>query len=233
MNRRGFAAVLTGVVLALRRRWGAAQEATPASDLPEAPAPGGLGRVALPSDEAGIAALFGRLPGVVTGQGRIGEDAGSPDDGRFLVSYGQLVPGIGPSLALTVQNVATGEFFPVGFTAGAFVALVQDVPDYDAEAFGREGDLVWIRAATTIGTAGDQPGTPDVTAPLYTLAWGNADSPWLFGATSLTREGLDALVAAFVSAAEAGPGTPEAGTPAALPATPVTAAIRPVSIRRG
>jgi hypothetical protein len=47
---------------------------------------------------------------------------------------------------------------------------------------------------------------------MFTLAWGEADSTWLFTAAATSPEKLEALVAAFVIAASGQPGTPVAGT---------------------
>ena len=203
------------LLLASRSISGVAQEATPAATLPAAPAPGGLGRVQLPADRADIAALFARLPEAVAGETRAETDADASAD-RLIVAYGAVDPAFGPPLTLQALDLSSGDFFPVDFTAGAFVATVADVPDYGADAFGREGDLVWVRATTTGGVAGDRRGTPTITRPLFTLGWGNATSPWLFGATAFTPDGLDALIDAFVATAGSSPGTP----PPAVTPTP-------------
>ncbi len=194
----------------------AAQEATPAATLPDAPAPGGLGRVQLPADRAAIAALFARLPETVAGEPRTETDAGASAD-RLIVAYGVVDPAFGPPLTLQALDLSSGDFYPVDFTAGAFVAAVADVPDYGTDAVGREGDLVWVRATTTVSVAGDRPGTPTITRPIFTLRWGNATSPWLFGAAASTPEELDALIGAFVATAGSSPGTPPPSTPVASP----------------
>ncbi len=192
-----------------------APEATPAVALPEAPAPGGLGRVQLPADRADITALFGRLPETIAGEPRAETDRRGPTD-RLVVAYGADDPVLGPQLTLQALDLSSGAFFPADFTAGIFVASVASVPDYRIDAFGRDGDLVWVRASTTVSGEGDRPGTPISSRPLLTLSWGNTTSPWLFSATAPTPDDLDALVDAFVATAKSDPGTavPDA-TPAA------------------
>ncbi len=69
-----------------------------------------------------------------------------------------------------------------------------------------------MQATTTVGVAGDRPGTPTLSRPVYTLAWGEASSPWLFGVAATSPTGLASLVTAFVSLA--------GGLPASPPATP-------------
>ncbi|HEV2109061.1 MAG TPA: hypothetical protein VGR16_12425, partial [Thermomicrobiales bacterium] len=109
---------------------------------------------------------------------------------------------------------------PKDFTAGVFVASVIEIADYGAETFGREGNLVWVRAETTAGMAGDKPGTPELIRPIYTFAWGEVDSPWLFAAASFTPEGLEALVTAFVTTATDPLGTPAPDATPGAGATP-------------
>ncbi len=206
---------------------GAAQEATPTATLPTAPAPSGLSHVPLPADRAEIEALFAALPETVAGETRAELDTGASPD-RIVVAYGVVDPALGPPLSLQALNFAAGDFFPTDFTAGAFVASVAGVPDYGAEAFGRDGDLVWVRATTVAGVEGDKPGTPTITRPIFTLAWGNVTSQWLFTAAAPSPEGLNALVAAFAAAAASVSG---AASPAATPATgtPSTPAASPVA----
>lgn len=204
-----------------------AQEGTPAASLPAGPAPGGLARAPLPAGRAEISGLFARLPEAVAGEARTDPDAGESAD-RLVAAYGAVDPAFGPPLSLQALDLSSGDLFPPDFTAEAFVASVAGVPDYGAEAFGRDGDLVWVRATTTAGVVGDKPGTPTITRPIFTLAWGHATSPWLFTAAAPTPEALDALVDAFVATATSSPAT---ASPAASPATgtPSTPAASPVS----
>ncbi len=193
------------VGLLVDTRSSGAQEASPASStLPAGTAPFGLGHVVLPTDTAGISALFGRLPDLVASEPRIV----MPEQGdRLMVGYGTEDPGFGPPLSLQALNFAAGDFFPRSFTAGDFATTAISSADYGATSFGQDGSLVWVRAESTGGVSGDRPGTPTIRRAIFTVAWGETSSPWLFSALSVTPEGLDALVAAFVAAAEQ-PGTP-------------------------
>ncbi len=192
-----------------------AQEASPGpSTLPTATAPLGLARVVLPSDALGISALFKRLPNVVASQTR----AVAPErDDRLIVAYGLEDPGFGPPLSMQAMNFALGDFFPRSFTADDFVVAATGNADYGATTFGRDGTLVWVRAESTAGVSGDRPGTPTIRRAIFTLAWGETASPWLFSALSFTPEGLDALVTAFIDAAtQPGTPTPDATPPVAM-----------------
>ena len=203
-----------------------AQVATPVATLPEAPAPDGLGRIQLPADRTEISALFARLPETVGGETRTELDANERAD-RLVVAYGAADPAFGPPLSLQALDFSSGDFFPTDFTAGAFVASVAGVPDYSAEAFGRDGNLVWVRATTTAGADGTKPGTPTLTRPIHTLAWGQVTSPWLFTAAAPSPQALDALVDAFVTtASDRGTASPIA-SPA--PGTPSTLATNPMA----
>lgn len=193
--------------------------ATPmASDLPESPAPFGLGSVTLPRDEQAIAALFRQLPEKVDGQPR--DQSLEPQGGRRVAAYGTPDPTFGPLLFLQVMNFEEGDFFPKDFTAGTFVAATAENMDYGTESFGRDGDLVWIQAQSQAGVAGDKPGTPESVRSIYTLAWGEVGSPWLFSAAAFTPEGLEALVRAFVTTASAPPATPGPGATPDAAGTP-------------
>ncbi len=187
-----------------------ARQASPAADVPAATAPFGLGTVALPTTEAEIAALFTQLPTTLAGEPRAARSA--HDAGSLSMAYGTDEDGLGPPLAIHAQDFTRGDFFPTDFTADQFVRTVARVPDYGTEAFGREGTLYWVQATTTVGVAGDQPATPTLSRPVFTLAWGEEASPWLFGVAATSPTGLASLVTAFVAAA--------GGLPASPPATP-------------
>ena len=189
---------------------GARQASPAAPDVPVATAPFGLGTVALPTTEAEIVALFTRLPTTIADEPRAA--LAGRDTGRLSVAYGRDEDGLGPPLVIQALDFTRGDFFPSDFTADQFVRTVARVPDYGTEAFGRDGSLYWVQATTTVGVAGDQPGTPTLSRPDFTLAWGEASSPWLFGVAATSPTGLAALVTAFVSLA--------GGLPASPPATP-------------
>lgn len=185
-----------------------AQRSTPVPDLPAATAPLSLSTVTLPDDNAGVSELFARLPATVAGEPRVEYPEQQTD--RMVAAYGTLDPDFGPPLTLQALNFATGDFFPTDLTAADFVAAGAGTTDYDAVAYGQDGALVWIRAETTVAGGGNELGTPTSRRMLYTLAWGEASSSWLFTAAAFSPEGLEALVSAFVATAQTPPGTPAA-----------------------
>ncbi len=192
-----------------------AQASTPDPQLPARTAPLGLGAVTLPDDAAGIAELFARLPTAVANEPRTSPPEDEAD--RITANYGAATPDFGPPLSLHVLDFTSGDFFPRDFTVADFVASAAGTSDYDAVAFGQDGTLAWVRAETMAGVAGNKPGTPTISRTISTLAWGEVTRSWLFGAAAFSPEGLDALVSAFVKAAENQPATPVTGVaPAAL-----------------
>lgn len=191
----------------------ATPEATAA--LPAATAPFELGTVMLPDNEAGITALVARLPAAVAQQSRV-PAPGYEETGRFIAAYGAVDRDFGSPLTLQALNLATGDFFPKDFTVADFVASATDpASDYHAVAFGQDGTLAWVRAETTAAVEVNHQGTPASRRTIYTLAWGEVTSPWLFTAAAFSPKGLDALVSAFVATAKTQPATP------AMEATPV------------
>ena len=178
----------------------AAQEATPELiDLPETTAPFGLGTTVLPSLERDIADLFALLPPEVAGEMRA--VAERHDDGRIRATWGEDDLRFGPALTLQAIDFSRSDFFPPTWTAGIYVAAVAGVADYGTVAYGQDGGLVWIQAESSISTEGETVATAVASRPLYTLAWGQADSNWLFTASAFTPDGHAALAAAFVGAA--------------------------------
>lgn len=214
---RHLSLVLAGLLLIINvgagRRHAAATDATPAAiNLPVVEAPFGLGAVALPTDRSAVEALFDRLPPEVNRQSRTATPDPSRD--RVVASYGEPDWIFGPPLTLQALDLRAGDFFPSDFTAGQYVARARATTDQGVTSTGRDGDLVWVRAGTTWTVASDDPATPEIGRPAYTLAWGHVDSSWLFTAAADTPEGLEALVSAFVATAmgtlstPAPPGTP-------------------------
>ncbi len=183
-----------------------AQAATPEPCLPAASAPLGLAGVTLPNEATGIVELFGGLPTAVAGEPR----AEYPDQptNRVIAAYGTIDPNFGPPLLLQALNLATGDFFPSDFTVADFVASAAGTSDYDAQACGQDGPLVWVQAETTASVGATERRTPTASRVIHTLAWGNAESQWLFTAAAFRPEWLKALVSAFVAAAETQPATP-------------------------
>ena len=182
-------------------------------DLPAAEAPFGLDSATLPNTQAEVTALFARLPVEVEGMLR----SLVPDhaDGRLVATFGEPDPTFGPRLTLQALTFAEGDFFPRDFTAGRFAAAAVRSSDHDVTVFGRDGDLVWVRAETTAAVEDDDPGTPALVRPLHTLAWGAVDSSWLFTASAFESENLETLVTVFVTATA---DVPSSATPVASPA---------------
>lgn len=179
----------------------ATAQATPQGTgaLPGADAPDGLGSVTLPIDLATVDDLLDDMPGTVFGESQI-PTVGSAD--RVVVAYGVADAQFGSPLALSTISFSDGDFFPVDVTAGDFVSMASQTDDYEATAFGQNGDLVWIQSETTVGGEGGKPGTPETSFVLYTLAWGEKDSSLLFTVAATSPSGLDALMTAFVAAPE-------------------------------
>lgn len=187
-----------------------AQIATPnVETLPDAAAPFALATVAMPACGLEIEALLTAMPSAVAGEQRRPLEQHVD---RVQVQYGAINSPYGHPLMLAAVSFEDGDFFPPTFTAGMYVAMASATSDYESTGFGRDGNLVWIRAEPTLGVGGDKPGTPALSRTLYTLAWGNADSPWLFTALADSPEGLGALVMAFVASASTGASTPVAAS---------------------
>lgn len=185
----------------------AAGEATPpVPALPDEPAPYELGDAILPADREAVLALFATLPGELDGAAaRPLEDA--PD--RVIAAWGEIDPGLGsPPLRLIAMSLAGSDFFPPGFTAGDYIALGCDSGGSEVIGCGQDGQLAWLQVQTTVGIAGEKPGTPDVVVPLHTLTWGTVDGRWLYSAAATTPEGVAAIVTAFLDVATMPAATP-------------------------
>ncbi len=167
-------------------------------DFPTAPAPGNLAAVPLPNDFSEVTAVFEQLPPEITGHPRSPQlDRIAPE--RSLVGYGedQRIPDVSsPRLAIQAIDLTKGDFFPTNWTGGQVVAEMarrgEEVPEY-----GRDGDLVWMRQETFMSTEGSSE-----RFPVYAMAWGRINSPWMFSVQADTPEGRDALRTAFVMAAQ-------------------------------
>ena len=161
--------------------------------LPEAVAPRRLGEVGLPDQPDDITALFDRLPSELIGRQRMDESPGT--ELEINASYGNTEPVGCGTVGLQAMNVSTGEFFPPDWTAETFIAFFTAGADWNVEAFGRDGELFWVVWDTTCSDAG-RAGEDSI----YTASWGQAGSPWVFGASAGDPEGRDELTAAFVTA---------------------------------
>ena len=153
--------------------------------LLEAPAPGGLGTVAWPSDFQESSALFERLPSEIAGR-RVRVRFEQLRLGVFSTTYGEDPATFGDEMGLAVLDLTKGDFFPTDTNAGQFVALYAQGSDWEVLAAGREGDLAWVQWKT---------------GPLYTMHWGNAPSSLVFQANASDLGVLMALVEAMISAA--------------------------------
>ena len=153
--------------------------------LLEAPAPGGLGTVAWPSDFQESSALFERLPSEIAGR-RVRVRFEQPRLGVFSTTYGEDPATFGDEMGLAVLDLTKGDFFPTDTNAGQFVALYAQGSDWEVLAAGREGDLAWVQWKT---------------GPLYYMHWGNAPSSLVFQANASDLGVLMALVEAMISAA--------------------------------
>ncbi len=164
-----------------------------------APAPGELASVTLPKDFSEVRALFERLPAEVAGHARSAQfDRITP--ARSLAGYGEdrRIPNAGnPLLAIQAMDLAQGDFFPTNWSGGQVAAEMSRRGEEVKDA-GRDGDLIWLRQDTFMGT----PESPE-RFPVYTMLWGRIDSPWMFSVSADSPENRDALLAAFVAAAKA------------------------------
>lgn len=204
------AETIAGPPTATRATPGARGRPDPAS-LPVTPAPGGLGSARFPDDRQGIEALLARLPDTIAGQPRAPQFTRS-GPGPLTVGYGErrLSGGPGqPALALRVINVPDSGRYPPDWGAADVIAALGErgsTLDDGSSRFvgGREGDLYWAREDTFVTSVGSG-GTPSPERlPLYAIRWGEAGSPWLFGAQAGTPEELEMLLDAIVAAARAG-----------------------------
>ena len=153
--------------------------------LLEAPAPGGLGTVAWPSNFQEGSALFERLPSEIAGR-RVRVRFEQLRLGVFSTTYGEDPATFGDEMGLAILDLTKGDFFPTDTNAGQFVALYAQGSDWEVLAAGREGDLAWVQWKT---------------GPLYYMHWGNAPSSLVFHANASDLGVLMALVEAMISAA--------------------------------
>lgn len=208
--------------------------------VPLAPAPGELGRARFPQDAVGIATLFARLPPEIAGLPRLPRfDGAGPE--RIVAGYGERPGGepSGPRLAVLAISVPNSGFYPMNWTADDVIAQphergalspgtplpcgarADEAPPTDGTAsrqpggnrrvvVGRAGPLFWSRENNELGSAG----APERT-PICTVLWGMEGSPYFYGVRADSQEGLDAVLAAVVAAADA-------AFPIARPQVPVS-----------
>jgi hypothetical protein len=194
--------VLVVAVLALdsvAQSSGASQNVPPPDlqGFPAAQAPDGLAAVPLPDSISAVTAVFERLPNQVAGHTRAPQLDRMPPD-RVLVGYGE-DRRIGdirtPLLRLQAVDIAKGDFYPTNWTGGQVVAYLARQRK-DAIDAGQDGDLFWIRSETPMNTVGSSDSV------LYGIVWGRLDSSWMFSVQADTPEHRNAVVTAFVEAAQ-------------------------------
>ncbi len=163
-----------------------------------AAAPGGIASVTLPDDFEEVRALFERLPEEVGGYQRTPNlDLITPARSRAGYGEDQRASNVGgPVLSVLALDLSKGDFFPTNW-AGGHVAAEMARNGESLKDAGRDGELIWTRQDTFMGAAGSEE-----RIPVYTMLWGRLDSPWAFSVAADTPENRDALVAAFVAAAE-------------------------------
>ncbi len=162
-------------------------------ELVDGPAPLGLSRAALPESREDVDAVFAALPSEFVG-GLLELESGA--DGVVAAVYGSTERTCAPPVLQAVDLAALPEgMFPAGWTAEWEVARFATGADWDVEASGRDGDLVWVQWHTTCGGEGVDD------AEVHVTDWGTEGATWVFTASATDSAARDALVAAFVAAA--------------------------------
>ena len=172
--------------------------------------PGDLASATLPADVSGISTLVANLPPTVAGHARTTAlDRITPAGAR--AGYGEdwrLGFGGSPLLAVQAINIELSDFWPTNWTAGQVVTVMARHGE-EVKDVGRDGKLVWMRQNTFMGAADSE-----ARFPVYTMAWGLIDSPWMFTVQADSAENRDALLAAFVAATKSAlPAPSRAGQP--------------------
>jgi hypothetical protein len=163
--------------------------------LPQRNAPRELTIISVPEDAGAIAAVFNRLPQQAAGLPRATQfDQLGPD--RYSAAYGE-VQEQGVTVSLHAIDISAGQFYPPGWNAGQVIATWAGGDTSQVVSSGRENGLGWVRWNDTFeNEQGDM-------LQISIINWGEATSPWLFGAQADSSEKLDALLAAYAEAARA------------------------------
>lgn len=170
-------------------------EAPNPDSLPIAIAPAGLGQVDLPDRPDDITKLFERMAPQLGGRQRMDEFLDA-ERGRISVSYSD-GGRVGCSrVGVQAMDISVGGFYPRDWTADIVIALFSGGADWNVEAFGRDGDVVWVNWDTTCGSEG----SPDEDV-VFATSWGRAGSHWVFVASAGDPAGRDELTSTFVAAA--------------------------------
>jgi hypothetical protein len=132
-----------------------------------------------------VGVVFDSMPAELAGYRRVGSG-----DGEHLVEY----DGEGPNLFLQSgehRRMEGGELSPA-----EFLQLVADSGEIDIIDSVLEGDDVWLHGSTTVGGE-DEP--EDWTE--YLMVWGEAEGEFLLWFNAMSQADLDAIIEAFVAAA--------------------------------
>lgn len=146
--------------------------------MPGVPAPHGISTLEWPSDAGEIEGLM--------------ERAAEATGGRLEDSGEQLRVAIGATdSSHALQAMSWGQFEPGDPTAsqGLIILAFALGADWDVLAAAKDGNLVWVRWATTGN--GER---------FESLMWGEPGNTWTFAATGPTREEVDAAAQALVGA---------------------------------
>lgn len=165
-------------------------------EIPEEMAPAGLGSISLPSDDAGATALLAAMPDNIAGAARSPEDERG-DTGLRVVVYGAETGTPFASMSLMEIDAANPfNEFPVGISGRDVIELFTSGIDIIDDA-GRDGELGWVRLHVheSLPNGG-------ATRVIQAIVWADANSSWYFAADADSSERLDALLAAFVTAAQ-------------------------------
>jgi hypothetical protein len=177
------------------------QEPPDIADLPQSAAPFGLGRVTLPGNISGVGELFSLMPEQVADRDRRRQiESTGP---RVFTAIYETESIFDRQPTLTATDIQDGSGLSdsglEGWTAGELlteVILAGGDASTEIVGQGRDGDMVWQRV--TLTNRGVSPA--EVTYHAY---WADIEGKWVFEVSASTSEDIDALIAAFVAAAEA------------------------------
>lgn len=163
------------------------------STLPEAPAPAGLGDIALPGDDSDVMAVFEALPYELLG-GQLVVAAAPP--GRIVASFDAGDRQCGQVAIQAFDLTTATDFSPPSWRAEHVITLFAGGADWDVEDAGRDGDRYWVTFETYCGGEG-----MSEDELVSSAGWGDAGSPWVFFVAAADGAGRDTLLDAFVAAA--------------------------------
>lgn len=181
--------------------------------LDESPAPGGLGRVAIPGSVEETRLIFQKMPELVNGDTK--EELLDIRGG--ILSYGESFVSFG---YIPLAAVPYRQHWAVADVLGN---ELRSTNRWEEATAGRDGDLVWLRHLIS----GNQ----------VQVLFGDAEGRMIFDFRANNRDDLDALVESFVDFAvprsRAGPPTPADTTIRRPPPGPPTSTSYPVQGQPG